>query len=151
MHTAIAPTIRPLTAADYANWLPLWEGYQVFYQVALAAEVTATTFARFLDANEPVFAGVAEQNDVLLGMVTCVIHRSTWSLTHYAYLEDLFVTPAARRLGIGQKLIAWVQTQARERQCSKLYWHTHQTNQQAQILYKRVAQQSGFIEYQMAL
>jgi GNAT superfamily N-acetyltransferase len=143
--------IRPLTAADHARWLPLWEGYQTFYQTQLSDAITATTFARFLDANEPVFAGVAEHEGTLLGMVTCVVHRSTWSLTHYAYLEDLFVSPAARGMGVGRSLIAWVQTQARERDCSKLYWHTHETNQQAQALYNRVAHQSGFIEYQMAL
>jgi len=143
--------VRPLVAGDYDQWLPLWQGYLTFYEAPLSEAITRTTFARFLDGNEPLFAGVAVREEALVGMVTCVVHRSTWSLTHYAYLEDLFVAPQCRGAGVGAALIRWVRAQARQRECSKLYWHTHQTNQQAQILYKQLAQQSGFIEYQMAL
>lgn len=28
----------------------------------------------------------------VLGLAHLLLHRSTWSSTHYAYLEDLFVT-----------------------------------------------------------
>ena len=152
---ALAPTetlsVRRLNAADFSAWLPLWNGYLTFYAATLAPEITERTFARLLDPTEPMWAAVAQRGDQLLGLVNCVVHRSTWSLTHYAYLEDLFVAPDARGSGAGRALIEWVQQQARAQQCSKLYWHTQRDNLQAQQLYNRLARQSGFIEYQMDL
>ncbi|HLA30425.1 MAG TPA: GNAT family N-acetyltransferase, partial [Pseudomonas sp.] len=41
--------IRPVTPADHAAWLPLWQGYLDFYQTELPAEVSAMTWQRFLD------------------------------------------------------------------------------------------------------
>lgn len=143
--------IRPVQASDYAAWLTLWQGYQAFYEVSLSEDITRSTFQRFLEDAEPVFCAVAEQDQQLLGMVTLVLHRSTWSLTHYCYLEDLYVSPAIRGGGVGKQLIEWVQQFAIQHDCTKLYWHTHHSNQRAQRLYNHVARQSGFIEYQMDL
>ena len=41
--------IRPVVAADFDVWLPLWKGYQDFYRVDIADAVTRNTWARFLD------------------------------------------------------------------------------------------------------
>ncbi|HVJ42423.1 MAG TPA: hypothetical protein VM639_13050 [Dongiaceae bacterium] len=58
-------SIRPVTAADYDGWKPLWDGYSAFYgrvgATALAPAVTAATWGRFLDADQPVHALVAER------------------------------------------------------------------------------------------
>jgi len=55
--------VRPLEARDYAAWLALWQGYNAFYgregATALPDEVTQTTWRRFFDAYEPMFALVA--------------------------------------------------------------------------------------------
>ena len=57
--------IRSVTRQDYAQWLPLWDGYNAFYgragATALAPEITRMTWARFFDAYEPVHALVAER------------------------------------------------------------------------------------------
>ena len=60
------PTIRPVTRADFEQWLPLWEDYNAFYErtgpTAVSAEVTQMTWARFFDGYEPMHALVAESN-----------------------------------------------------------------------------------------
>jgi GNAT superfamily N-acetyltransferase len=38
------------------------------------------------------------------------------------YLEDLFVRPAARGLGVGKRLLAWLARTTLERGCSRLDW-----------------------------
>ena len=53
--------VRSVTPVDLAEWRPLWEGYNSFYERAVPAEVTAMTWSRFFDAYEPVHALVAEQ------------------------------------------------------------------------------------------
>jgi len=56
-----------------------------------------------------------------------------------------------RGQGTGEHLIAWVKAAADQQQCTRLYWHTHQTNHRAQQLYNRVAVNPGTILYQIAL
>ena len=51
--------IRPITAADHAAWLPLWQGYQRFYNATIAEETSALTWQRFLDPSEPMHAALA--------------------------------------------------------------------------------------------
>ena len=53
-------TIRAVAPPDFAQWEPLWEGYNRFYQRTVAAEITSMTWSRFFDAYEPVHALVAE-------------------------------------------------------------------------------------------
>ena len=50
--------IRPIQQNDYAQWLPLWDGYNAFYgrsgATALPEEITKTTWGRFFNPSEPV-------------------------------------------------------------------------------------------------
>lgn len=143
--------LRPINASDFDQWLPLWQAYQDFYEVALAAEVSTTQFQRFLDPNEPVYAAVAVRNDQLIGLVHYVVHRSTWAIENFCYLEDLYVDVSVRGSGTGKRLIEWVQAFAQQQAHGRLYWHTQHNNARAQKLYDWVAEKSGCIEYRLAL
>ena len=102
-------TIRSVARQDYAQWLPLWDGYNAFYgrsgPTALAPEITAMTWARFFDAYEPVHALVAERGGELLGLTHYLFHRSTTAIEPTCYLQDLFTNEAARGKGVGGALI----------------------------------------------
>ena len=145
------PTIRFVTPADYAQWLPLWDGYNAFYErsgpTALAPEITAMTWARFFDSYEPVHALVAESGGELLGLTHYLFHRSTTSIAPTCYLQDLFTSAAARGKGVGRDLIEGVYAQARLAGASRVYWQTHETNRTAMQLYDKVAEHSGFVVY----
>jgi GNAT superfamily N-acetyltransferase len=141
--------IRPLAPGDRARWAPLWAGYLEFYESELAPAVTDTTFARLNDPREPMFAFVAEDaaTHELLGFVHCVIHRGTWSVGDFCYLEDLFTAKAARNRGVGRALIEAVYSRADELGCERVYWLTHESNATARKLYDQVAEHRGFIQY----
>ena len=145
------PVVRPLAQADFAQWLPLWTGYNTFYKRTLPDAVTRTTFARFLDAGEPMHALVAEQDGGLLGLVHYLFHRATAMVEDTCYLADLFTNQQARGLGVGRALIEAVYDAARRAGCSRVYWQTHETNAVAQVLYNQVAERSGFIVYRKPL
>src|SRR5579859_5795717 len=73
-------------------------------------------------------------------------------LTHAAdvcYLQDLFTAPEARGRGVARALIAAVVEWARERECSRVYRQTKESNARAPRLYDQVAANSGFIVYQI--
>ena len=143
--------IRMADAADFAQWLPLWQGYQVFYKTLIAEEVTAKTWARFMDPAEPMHCAVAEVDGKLVGMVHYIFHRSCWTAGDYVYLQDLFAEPDMRGKGVGRALIEHVYAKAAQAQASRVWWLTHETNAQAMLLYDRIADKSGFVQYRKLL
>ena len=148
-------SIRPLAKSDYAQWLPLWDGYNTFYgrsgPTALDPAITAMTWSRFFDAYEPVHALVADDGGALIGLVHYLYHRSTTSLAPTCYLQDLFTRAEARGKGVGRALIEAVYDAARNAGASRVYWQTHETNRTAMRLYDQVAEKSGFLVYRKAL
>jgi len=148
-------TIRFVTRRDYAQWLPLWDGYNAFYgrsgPTALAPEITAMTWSRFFDGYEPVHALVAESGGELLGLTHFLFHRSTTTIEPNCYLQDLFTSAAVRGKGVGRALIQAVCDWSRERKLARVHWLTHHTNATARRLYDDIAENRGFIRYQIEL
>ena len=144
-------TIRALRESDLAAWRPLWEGYNAFYgregPTALDPAITHSTWRRFFDPAEPVFARVAEAQGELLGLVHYLHHRSTTRIELTCYLQDLFTAPAARGQGIGRALIEQVAADARASGIRRVYWQTHESNATGRRLYDQVARHHGFIVY----
>jgi GNAT superfamily N-acetyltransferase len=87
----------------------------------------------------------------LTGIVQYLFHRSSWTPADYCYLQDLFVAESARGLGLGRALIEAVYEKAREAGASRVYWLTHHTNTRARILYDKVAENLGYIQYRKLL
>lgn len=147
--------VRDIARTDYVQWLPLWDGYNAFYgrsgPTALPDDITATTWARFFDEMEPVHALVAELDGRLVGLTHYLFHRSTTLVDPICYLQDLFSTPDTRGRGVGRALIEAVYERARAAGSARVYWQTHETNLNAQSLYGRVAERSGFIVYRKSL
>ena len=100
-----AVVIRPIAAGERAAWAPLWRGYLEFYKTSQAPDATNITWKRLLDPEEPMFALGAYVDGKLLGIVHFLYHRSFWTSGDYCYLQDLFVTDAARGQGLGRALI----------------------------------------------
>jgi GNAT superfamily N-acetyltransferase len=143
--------VRFVTRGDYAEWLPLWEGYNEFYKrfgaTALPDAVTQVTWARFFDVHEPMYAMVAEADGRLIGLVHYLWHRSTITIEPTCYLQDLFTAEAARGKGVGRALIEAVYEQARLAGVVQVYWRTHSTNATARRLYDHMAEESGSLVY----
>ncbi|MGH8434702.1 MAG: GNAT family N-acetyltransferase [Pseudomonas sp.] len=143
--------IRPIIPADHAAWLPLWQGYQHFYQSKIPAETTAITWQRFLDPAEPMHAALAWQDGRAVGLVHWIFHRSCWTVGNYCYLQDLFTAEGLRGSGIGRQLIELVYAQAHAAGCARVHWLTHENNHTAMQLYDRIAERPGFIQYRKLL
>jgi len=139
--------IRIATEADFSQWLLLWKGYQDFYKTDIDESTTETTWSRFHNVAEPMHCAVAEVEGHLIGMVHYIQHRSCWTTGVYIYLQDLFVKSDFRAKGVGRPLIQHVYAAAADAGASRVYWLTHDSNSDAMLLYDRIADKTGFIQY----
>ena len=143
--------IRPIAPEDYAAWRPLWDGYNAFYgrhgDCALPELITEVTWGRLHDLCEPVFGLVAEGDGRLQGLAHYVLHRSMTRIEDLCYLSDLYTQPDSRGSGVGRALIEAVCAAAASAGSSRVYWHTHESNAQARLLYYNVARNDGVIVY----
>ncbi len=143
----MAMIVRPLRFDDREQWQPLWDGYNLFYERPdLPAEITESSWERFLDPAEPMFAAVAELDGRIVGIVHYLYHRNTAMIEDVCYLQDLFTAPNARRMGVGRALIEYVYAEAVKAGSRRVYWQTHEANP-ARKLYDGVAELSPFRRY----
>ena len=94
---------------------------------------------------------VEDEQQSMIGFTHFLYHRSAWSIANNCYLQDLYVLPEYRNLGIARQLIEAVYAEAEKCECAKVYWLTQETNQTARHLYDKIAENSGFIQYRKNL
>ena len=143
--------VRLVERDDFVKWRPLWDGYNAFYgragATALPESVTLTTWERFFNPIEPVFAVVAVREGAVIGIAHYLFHRSTTRVEPVCYLQDLFTHPQQRGQGIGKALIRSVYERAKSAGASRVYWQTQASNEAGRGLYDQVAKHFGFIVY----
>lgn len=144
---ADAIIIRAARAEDERAWTRLWDAYCEFYETQIPPATTAATWRRILDPDHEIATLVAVAGDEVVGFANYLLHPRTWSEQPACYLEDLFVTPAARGQRAGRKLIERLVALSAEQGWSLLYWLTHETNATARALYDGFAPADGFVRY----
>ncbi len=112
-------TIRPVTRADFDQWLPLWEGYNAFYKrvgpTAVPDEVTQHDLGALLRRLRADACAGRREGGKLVGLTHYLFHRNTIMLGPVCYLQDLFTDPALRGKGVGKALIEGVYEAAKAR------------------------------------
>lgn len=110
--------IAPLAPDDHDRWHVLARGYKTFYETVLPDADYDTAWARLLERDHIYGVGASIDGE-LLGIAHYLYHTSTWTPT-VCSLQDLFVDPAARGMGVARQLIEHVATEARAHQATLL-------------------------------
>mmetsp|Transcript_22043 Transcript_22043/g.39062 ORF Transcript_22043/g.39062 Transcript_22043/m.39062 type:complete len:189 (-) Transcript_22043:2164-2730(-) len=144
--------LRLVHSDDKPQWLALWHGYLNFYRVELSKATTEHTWDMISNPSKTFRCLVAmDAVGQMLGFATFQLQPTTWDSRPACYLEDLFVQPGARNLGIGRKLIQALAGRATEEGWCRLYWVTNETNYNARKLYDKVAKFNDYIQYRVPL
>ncbi len=140
--------VRDLEDSDKSNWKELWLAYITFYKTSLTPAMYDRAFERMLSKDENEFCGmIAEVNNTPVGLVHTLTHRHGWFEDKIIYLQDLYVSPKARGMGVGLALINEVYRRADLAGTPKVYWLTANDNLTAKKLYDKIATNTGFIKY----
>jgi GNAT superfamily N-acetyltransferase len=139
----------PLAPADRPAWEVLARGYKAFYETEVADTGYEEAWRRLL-AHDGVHGLGAKLDGQLVGIAHYLFHGSTWA-HRVCYLQDLFVSPERRGLGVARALIEAVAEAARAAGAERYYWLTQEQNSVARALYDRVGEFHGFIRYDYPL
>ncbi len=89
-------------------------------------------------AEPSAFARVATLDDRVIGMALYYRSFSTWTGRPGIYLEDLYVRPAYRGLGMGKALLASLARLALDGGCPRLEWSVLDWNEPAIAFYRSI-------------
>lgn len=145
--------IRPARGDEVEDLLPLMRGYCEFYETE-PDDVGLRTMARALIADPEQGALFIARGDdgVAIGFAAMDWKWSSLRGARIGYLEDLFVDPERRGMGVAEALIEACAERCRERGAPALDWQTATDNFRAQKVYERVgASGSTWVEYELEL
>jgi GNAT superfamily N-acetyltransferase len=117
-------------------------------------EVINTTDAMLRDGfgEKPIFKfWLAWHENKAVGMVVVYFRYSTWK-GKCLYLEDLYIQPAYRRMGIGEMFFNLLKEYAQAEQCQRITWQVLEWNEPAINFYKKIGAKfdeewvNGFLE-----
>jgi len=129
--------LRFATPEDVATILRFVRELAEFEREADKVVATEALLHEAMFGERPVAEAVmAERDGEPLGMALFFHNFSTWTGWRGLYLEDLYVTPAARGLGVGKALLSHLAAIAVDRGCTRFEWAVLNWNQKAIDFYK---------------
>ncbi len=129
--------VRPAAPADVATILRFVRDLAVFEREPDAVTATAPMLAAALFGEQPAAeAIIAEREGEPVGFALFFHNFSTWTGRRGLYLEDLYVTPAARGAGVGTVLLRHLAGVAIDRDCARFEWSVLDWNADAIAFYR---------------
>ena len=133
----MATTIRKATSADVSVILDFIRALAIYEREPDAVSATEEGLLRDgFGPNPFYFCLIAEHGGAPAGFALYFFNYSTWMGRPGLYLEDLFVHPGFRGLGIGKALLQKVAAIAVENNCPRLQWEVLDWNTPAIEFYR---------------
>lgn len=133
----MATTIRPATPADVPQILTFIRALAAYEHEPDAVTATEADLLRDGFGANPFYSClIAEHNGQPAGFAFYFYNYSTWKGRPGLYLEDIFVNPEFRGLGIGRALLQQVAAIAVQKNCPRLQWEVLDWNTPAIEFYR---------------
>ena len=132
-------SLRPATPADLQPIVGLIRELAAFEELLHLVVVTPESLSPHLFGERPAAeAVVGEVDGVVVAFALYFTNFSTFLGRPGLYLEDLYVQPAHRGLGLGKALLQHLATLAVSRGCGRFEWSVLDWNQRAVDFYQKM-------------
>ncbi len=145
--------VRYAVAEDQKDWAAMWRRFLHDKPNEPGDRTTEKkNWSRIMDSANPLRCLIGVDGDGnKVGFVLFVVFPFTWSVLDVCYLEDLYVSPDARRKGYASALMEALADVGRKENWYKIFWMTEADNHAAQRLYDTVAERMDYLRYDMNL
>ena len=134
--------IRPATEQDASLILHFVRELALYEKELESVKATEDDIKRSLFNNHShVHALICEKDNEAIGFAVYFFNYSTWLAKKGLYLEDLYVTPAARGTGAGKALLKRLAKIAVEEDCGRFEWSVLNWNAPAIEFYESLGAQ----------
>ncbi|MBP9952722.1 MAG: GNAT family N-acetyltransferase [Cypionkella sp.] len=145
-------TIRSVQPADRAEWDVLYQGYAAFYKTTQTPEMRDRVWSWLHDPAQQSEGLVAVAADgTLIGLAHFRAFARPLAASTGGYLDDLFVSPAARGSGAADALINRLAAIGKERGWTVIRWITADDNYRGRAVYDRLASKTPWLTYDIKL
>jgi GNAT superfamily N-acetyltransferase len=135
--------IRRVEAADVGAVVQLVRDLAEYEHAAGECHLTEAQLATALFGERPaLFGHVAVVDDVVVGCALWFLNFSTWRGVHGIYLEDLYVQPEQRGLGLGRALLVALAEECVINGYERLEWAVLNWNEPAIGFYRSLGAQA---------
>jgi len=144
--------IREATAADAGTILDLITELAIYEREPEAVEATEEDIRRDGFGEQPLFhVLIAELDGRPVGFALYFFKWSTWRGRGTLHLEDLFVLPDARGLGLGFGLLRRLAQIALAHECRRFEWEVLDWNHLARDFYHQIGavHREGWLPYRI--
>lgn len=133
----MSPTIRPAEPGDVPQILRFVRELAAYEREPDAVVATEAMLDEALFGARPAAeAIIAERDGVALGFALYFYNFSTWTGRRSLYLEDLYVSEAARGAGVGTMLLRHLAGIAVDQGCQRFEWSVLDWNAPAIAFYR---------------
>jgi GNAT superfamily N-acetyltransferase len=144
--------VRRLREEDRPGWERLYAGYAAFYEVDQTDAMRETVWSWIFDPSKEVEGfGAVDDDGTLRGIAHVRPFARPLSATTGGFLDDLFVDPGSRGLGIADALLEALRQEGERRGWSVIRWITADDNARARAVYERHAAGTRWVTYDMKL
>ena len=130
-------TIRPAVPGDEKAILGLIRELAEYEHALDEVEATEADLKRDLFATHPaVHADVVELDGAVVGIAIWFLNYSTWQGKHGLYLEDLYIQPQHRGLGMGKAMLQYLAAKCVKLGYGRFQWWVLNWNEPSIEFYK---------------
>ena len=141
--------IRDLRLNDKEEWEVLYKGYADFYKVEMNAKILKTVWEWIHDNNHEISGLAYEQDNKIIGIAHYRKMPSPLRGKYIGFVDDLFVDPKHRKMGVGEKMIKEIKEISKRNNWNLVRWITRDDNITAKSLYDRLSKKTNWEVYEL--
>ena len=140
--------VRAVAAADREQWLGLWSEWQAHMEGRVPEDVSRRSFDMMVTAHSGLRGLMAfDGGGRALGFATVSTTPFAWTGGPVLFLQDLFVSAAARGAGVGRDLLRAVYGLSDDLGCEQVFWFVDEGNVRLQQFYESEGIRTPFLRF----